>query len=674
MRSIKSALLGASTVVLALAATPVVQAATLPAPSPTPADRSVDPCNNFFEFACGIWIKNNPIPADQSRWGRFNELALHNREALHELLDEAVAHPTADNRKVADYYGACMNEGAIDAKGLDPLKDVFAKIDALADKKQLAPLVAHLHLIGVNVFFSSGVDSDAKDSNHYLAQVDQGGLGLPDRDYYFKTDEKSVKQREAYQAHVSKMLALAGATPEAAEAGAKAVLAVETGLAKDSLNRVKRRDPSNVYHKLPLGDLDKLAGGFQWAAYLKEQNFPAFKNLNIAEPDFLKGLDGVIAATSLDDIKTYLRWQTLHRSAKLLSKAFVEEDFSFYGKVLSGAKELEPRWRRCVVATDRALGEALGKVYVAKYFPPEADAKMKDLIKDLRAAYDEDMAGLSWMGPETRKKAREKLAVMVDKVGHPEKWRDYTLVDVKADDALGNAFRATAFENDRQLKRVGKQVDRREWLMTPPTVNAYYDPSHNDINFPAGILQPPFFDPAGDDAANYGAIGAVIGHEMTHGFDDEGRLFDKDGNLKDFWTKKDAESFKERASCIANQYSGYTAVDDVKINGQLTLGENTADNGGVRIALAALKKHLKGKKTSEIDGFTPEQRFFLAYAGVWCSASRPEAARTQALTDPHSAERFRVQGVVDNMPEFAEAFHCPVKPVADTKSSNCRVW
>ncbi len=637
---------------------------------PAPVDLSVDPCTDFFQYACNAWIKQNPIPDDQTRWGRFDALQRANQKALHSLLDAAVAHPTPDSQKVADYYAACLDEAAIEAKGLAPVQPLLAEIDGLTDKRGLAPLIARLHRLGVNALFSAGVRPDAEDSRAYLATVDQGGLGLPDRDYYTKTDAKSVAQRTAYEAHVAAILTLAGSADGAGQA--KTVLTLETALAEASLSRVKRRDPSNVNHKRPAGDLGVLAGDFDWQAYFKHRDFPGFEQANIAVPDFVAGLKGVLEKTDLKDLKTYLRWQVLHHVAPVLPKAFEDADFAFFSKVLNGAEKPEPRWLRCVRGTDRALGESLGKLYVATYFPPEAAGRMKELVKNLRAAFETDIATLDWMGPETKVRARAKLDSMVEKIGHPERWRDYGALEVKAGDAFGNYTRAFTFEIDRQIHRLGKPVDRTEWNMTAPTVNAYYNPSNNDINFPAGILQPPFFDAMGDDAGNYGAIGAVIGHEMTHGFDDQGRKYDKDGNLKDFWTKEDADAFKERASCLVKEYSGFEVGGGVFLNGELTLGENTADNGGVRLAYAALKRRLAEKHGETVLGFTPEQRFFLGYAGVWCSSIRQEAARTRALTDPHSDGRSRVNGVVANMPEFAEAFHCPAKPVAATPA--CKVW
>jgi putative endopeptidase len=640
---------------------------------PSLLDRNVAPCEDLFRFACGGWIKANPVPPDQPYYGRASELAQRNRELLRSLLDDAAAHPSPENQQVADFYGACTDEAAIDAKGLAPLQPELDRIAALTDKKDLPALVAHLQEIGVNVLFGFDAESDFKDAAHSIATLDQGGLGLPDRDYYFKTDEKSTQQRTAYEAHIGKMLGLIGDEPDQSAEEAKSVLTLETALAKQALNLVRRRDPSKVYHKQSVVELERTAPEFAWDAFFSDTGAPAFVNLNVAEPAFVKGFGALIQATPLDALKTYLRWQLVHTAAPMLSKPFVDENFAFYSQTLRGAKELQPRWRRCVIATDHSLGEALGKLYVAKAFGPEAKVQIQTLVHDLRAAYAADLKSLPWMGEETRKRALEKLAVMVDKIGYPDKWRDYSTLTIRRDDALGNLLRANAFETKRQLAKIGKPVDRTEWGMTPPTVNAYYDPSQNDINFPAGILQPPFFNPAEDAAANYGSTGAVIGHEMTHGFDDQGRLFDKDGNLADWWTKDDAKNFESRAKCLADQASAFTVVDKVKLNGKLTLGENTADNGGIRLAYAAYRLRTKGQKPDEIDGFTPDQRFFVAYAQSWCSNQTPEVARLSALSDPHPIDEFRVNGVVSNMAEYGQAFKCkPASPMV--RKHACQVW
>jgi endothelin-converting enzyme/putative endopeptidase len=524
-------------------------------------------------------------------------------------------------------------------------------------------------------FFSFGSGQDFKDSNSVIAQFGQDGLGLPNRDYYFKDDPKSKQTREQYVAHVAKIFELMGDAPAKAAAEAKTVMDIETALAQGSLGPVDLRDPEKNYHKMALADLEKLTPSFSFTKYVKGLNAPKVEMLNVAQPEFAKAMQSTIDSRSLDDLKTYLRWHVVHANAALLPSNFVDENFNFYGKTLRGAKELRPRWKRCVQLTDNALGEALGIAYVDETFGKEGKERMLKMVHNLEASLGKDIENLDWMTPETKKQALEKLQGIANKIGYPEKWRDYSSVKIVPGDAMGNNLRASAFEVKRQLDKIGKPPDRKEWGMTPPTVNAYYDPQMNDINFPAGILQPPFFNKNADDAGNYGGIGAVIGHELTHGFDDEGRQFDAKGNLRDWWTPADAKAFEERAGCIVNEYGNFTAVDDVKLNGKLTLGENTADNGGARIALMALLDSINGKPeaTQKIEGYTPEQRFFLGYGQIWCQNQRPEAARLQALTDPHSPGQYRVNGVVQNMPEFRKAWGCKVgQPMAPENA--CHVW
>jgi endothelin-converting enzyme/putative endopeptidase len=564
-----------------------------------------------------------------------------------------------------------MDESAINKKGLSSLKPELDKIAAIKSKAELPQYLAGAHSVGIRGFFNYGSEPDAKDAKMEIAGTFQGGLGLPDRDYYFRDDAKSVALREAYVAHVTSMFKLAGDSPEVAAAKAKSIMRIETALAKVSLDRVSRRDPQKTYHKMTVKELQALSPNFDWNKYFVATGAPSFDSLNVGMPEFVKGMNEVVAQQSLDDLKTYLTWSTLHLASPFLPTQFVDENFNFYGKQLTGAKELRPRWRRCVNFTDEDLGEALGQTYVKRNFPPEAKQKMLDMIHQLEASLGEDIQGLPWMTETTKQQALIKLKAIAEKIGYPDRWRDYSTLKIVRGDALGNSLRANAFENHRQLVKIGKPVDRSEWGMTPPTVNAYYNPFENNINFPAGILQPPFFDAKGDDAANFGGIVAVIGHEATHGFDDEGRQFDADGNLRDWWTAEDAKAFEERAQCIVDEYNGFVAVDDVHVNGKLTLGENAADNGGLRVAYMALKKSIKDDAAKK--GFTPDQRFFVGWAQVWCENVRPESSRSQALTNEHSPGEYRVNGVVSNMAEFQKAFNCK----ADAKMVNpkaCRVW
>ncbi len=642
----------------------------------TAIDKSVDPCNDFYHYACGTWLKNNPIPPDQSSWGRFNELHERNQMVLRSILDKQSADNSSRspvNQKIGDYYYSCMDEAAIEAKGTAPVKPYIDKIDAMKNKSEIPIVLGGLHRAGANAFFGFSSEPDFKDSKIDIASADQGGLSLPDRDYYFKADAKSVETREKLEKHIAKTLELYGEPPAKAAADAKIVMKVETDLAKVSLDRTQQRDPTNIYHKMSVTDLQKLSPAFSWNQYFTTVESPKFDSLNVSEPDFVKGMNQLIADNDLDTIKTYLRWQTLHGASPMLPKAFVEEDFDFYGKTLRGAKELRPRWKRCVQYTDNDLGEALGQAYVAETFPPEAKAHTLQMVHELEAALKTDITELSWMSPETKKQALEKLSRIDNKIGYPDKWRDYSSLNIVRGDAMGNSARANQFEFNRQLAKIGKPVDRTEWGMTPPTVNAYYNPLENNVNFPAGILQPPFYDYKADDATNFGSIGVVIGHELTHGFDDEGSQFDADGNLRNWWTPQDKEQFDKLEQCFVNEYDGFVAVDDVHIKGKLTLGENTADNGGLRISHMALLDVLAATPEGTVEGFTPDQRFFLGYAQIWCANQTPETLRLQALTNEHSAPQYRVNGVVSNSPDFAKTFGCkegsPMirKPV-------CRVW
>ncbi len=650
---------------------------SIPGFDATALDTKADPCVDFYQYACGAWRAKHPIPPDRSILGRFDELEERNLAILRDILEQAsVASPkrSAIEQKIGDYYASCMDEKAIDKKGFDPIKPELERIAALADKSALADEVARLHRIGANVLFSYSSEQDFKNSSQVIAAADQGGLGLPDRDYYFKEDEESAETRKHYVEHVRKTFELLGQPAATATAKARVVMDIETALAKGSLGLVSRRDPAKVYHKTLREELAlTLNPSFAWPKYLAEIKAPPIESLNVAVPEFFKNLDSLINTTSLDDWKTYLTWQLVRSQAQLLPSAFVNENFDFYGKILTGAKELRPRWKRCVSLADGDLGEALGQKYVEHTFGAKGKERTLQMVQALEKALGKDIAELSWMTPATKTKALEKLHAITNKIGYPDKWRDYSSVKIIRGDAFGNSERATEFEFQRQLGKIGKPVDRTEWQMTPRTVDAYYDAQMNNINFPAGILQPPFFDKSMDNAVNFGAIGAVIGHELTHGFDDEGRQFDAKGNLKDWWTAQDAEEFEKRADCLVEEYSNFTAVDDVKLNGKLTLGENTADNGGVRIAYMALLDDIAGKTLPKIDGFTPEQRVFLGFGQVWCVNQTDESLRLSALTNPHSPGQYRVNGVVQNIPEFQAAFGCRVGQPMVRKPA-CRVW
>ncbi len=645
----------------------------------TSLDTTAKPCVDFYQYACGTWMKRNPIPASEARWGRFNELAERNRLILRDILEKAaVPDPKRDSvtQKIGDFYTACMDEKEIDRKGAAPIKDELARIAALSDKKAIVDEVARLHRNGVNVFFDFSSGPDEKNSTQEIGQADQGGLGLPDRDYYFRPEDE--KLRKEYEQHVAKMFQLIGVPAEQAEANAATVLQIETGLAKGALDLVSRRNPENTYHKLTEQEFADIAPAFDWRRYFVDMGAPPIQSLNVREPEFFKQMQALFEKTSLEQWKTYMQWHVLHSAAPLLSAAFVNENFDFYGRTLSGTQELRPRWKRCVSYTDGDLGEALGQKYVDRTFGVEGKQRTLMMVHEIEQAMSRDLQQLTWMTPETKQKALVKLHEVTNKIGYPDKWRDYSSVNIARDDAFGNDLRATEFEVHRQIAKIGKPVDRSEWTMTPPTVNAYYNPEENNINFPAGILQPPFYDNHIDDAVNYGAIGAVVGHELTHGFDDQGRRFDGQGNMRNWWQPEDAKAFEERASCLVNEYSSFVPVDDVHLNGKLTLGENTADNGGLRLSYMALMAKMSLEKSStpeqsKIDGFTPEQRFFLGWGQTWCQNVRDAEALRLARTDPHSPGRFRANGVVQNMPEFQKAFGCQAgQPMV--RKPECRVW
>jgi putative endopeptidase len=640
-------------------------------------DKTADPCVDFYQYSCGGWMKSNPIPPDQASWGRFNELAERNRTMLRDILEQAAkaTKRDANEQKIGDYYSSCMDEAAIDRKGIAVLKPEFDRIDAVKDKSEIPALLAHLHRQGINVLFGFGSGPDFKNAKEVIAQADQAGLSLPDRDYYLKTDPKSEELRKQYVEHVTNMFKLLGDAPDKAAAEATVVMNIETALAKGSMDRTERRDPEKVYHKISEQEWQALTPSLSWKRYITDLGAPNFTTINVAVPDFFKALDAELKSVSLDDLKTYMRWHLVHSQAEYLPSALDKENFNFFGRTLTGAKEQRPRWKRCTAAVDSDLGEVLGKVFVEKHFPPQAKARTLAMVKEVEDALRKDILGLDWMTETTKKQALIKLEAIQNKIGYPNKWRDYSTLKIVPGDALGNSLRSNEFEVNRELQKIGKPLDKQEWQMTPPTVNAYYDPSENDINFPAGILQPPFYDFKADDAVNFGGIGAVIGHELTHGFDDQGRLFDAEGNLHDWWTPADAKAFDQRAQCIVDEYNGFVAVDDVHLNGKLTLGENTADNGGLRIALMALLAGMShdAQVPAKLDGYTPEQRLFLGWGQVWCQNQTPQIARLLALTNEHSPGKYRANGVVSNMPEFQKAWGCKAgQPMV--RQNACRVW
>ncbi len=641
-------------------------------------DTSADPCTDFFQYACGNWRKNNPIPSDQIRWGRFNELAEYNNYLLYSELKTAADAPTTPlQKKYGDYFAACMNVDLANKLGSKPIEPILSTIAGWKDKKNIATLIgATEDKYSIGYFFGFGSEQDQKDASKQIGGVDQAGLGLPDRDYYLNQDDRSKKLRDQYLEHVTKMFTLLGDTPDQAAKEAKSVLDIETALAQGSMARVDRRTPANVYHIMTIDELQALTPGFNWKVYLAAKKQSGLKTVNVATPEFFKAVNQQIEKADLDALKSYMRWHTVHRYAANLGEPFVMENFNFYAATLAGQKELAPRWKRCTAATDRALGEAVGQDWVAKNFPPAAKDNMEKLVKALEVALDDDIKHLDWMSDATKVEAKKKLDAFRDKIGYPDKWRDYSSVTIKRDDPVYNAMQVAAFNDRRDLAKIGKPVDEKEWTMTPPTVNAYYSPGKNDINFPAGILQPPFYDFKIDPAVNFGGIGVVIGHEMTHGFDDQGSQFDPQGNVRMWWTAEDRKKFEERTDCEVKEYSSFEVAPGQNLNGKLTLGENTADNGGLRIAYKALMDTLASQgasTTAKIDDYTPSQRFFLGFGQVWCENITEQGARLRAKTDPHSSGRWRANGAVQNFDEFGKAFGCKVgQPMMPVNA--CRVW
>ena len=641
-------------------------------------DRSADPCVDFYKFACGNWNKLNPIPPDQARWDVYAKLTDDNQRYLWGILDEAAkpaANRTPVHQKIGDYFAACMDEAAVEKAGARPLQPRLDEIAALKNVADIPGVLARLHLEAGDdaAIFSFTASQDFADSSRVIAFAGSGGLGLPDRDYYVNPDPKSQEIRRQYLAHVAAMLQLLGDSPDAARAGADTVMAIETDLAKATLTRVEKRDPYKQFHKYTRAQLFALTPTFSWDNYWKGLGLTAPANLNVTEPEFYKQVEYQLKTRGIPDWRTYLRWHLVHSAAPYLSRPFVEANFNFYSKTLRGVAEMRPRWKRCVSYVDRDLGEALGQVFVEKTFTPEMKARTLAMTREIEAAMQEELEHLDWMSPATRQQALVKLHGVANKIGYPDKWRDYSSVNIVRDDFLGDVDRAAIFESKRQLAKIGKPVDRSEWQMTPPTVNAYYDPQMNDINFPAGVLQPPLYDPKMDDAPNYGNTGATIGHELTHGFDDQGRQFDAKGNLKDWWTKQDAAKFVERAACVSDQYSGYTVIDGIKINGKLTAGEDIADLGGTTLAYIAWKAATKSQDLKPVGGFTPEQRFFIGMAQWACGDERPENKRLNAVTNEHSPNEYRINGVVVNMPQFGQAFSCKAgQPMV--RQNACRIW
>jgi putative endopeptidase len=643
-------------------------------------DTTADPCVNFFQYACGNFPKHHPIPSDRPSYGTGTMVFEHNQYILHTLLEKAAAggaDRTPNQQKIGDYYAACLDTDTINQKGLAPFQPDLDRIAKLKDRAELQPLLAHYQLINVNAFFGLGEQQDFKDARKQIAVVDQGGLGLPERDYYVREGDAAEKTRKQYVEHIANMLKFIGEPDNEADSEAKVIFQLETALAEASMDITSRRDPSNLYHMMSVADLQKLAPSLDWTELLKETKVPAVTELNVTNPEFFKVLNNLIASTDLKTIKAYLRWQLLASTNSIvLPTSLDEETFDFFSRKLRGQPEQEARWKRCVSATDSALGEALGQVYGAQEFSAASKAATLQMVHEIEVAMDRDIDTLDWMSAETKTRAKEKLHLVADKIGYPDHWRDYSTLGVDRDDAYGNAQRAAVFENLRQIAKIGKPVDRGEWGMTPATVDAYYNPSMNDINFPAGILQKPFYDPHATDAENYGHIGGVVGHELTHGFDDEGRRFDGNGNLRDWWTAEDGKQFEEKADCTVKEYDSFVAVHDVHVNGKLTLGENTADNGGLRLAFLAFLADAKQKNIDlqkKEDGYTPIQQFFLGHGQNWCGSVRPEQMRLQVQTDPHSPREFRVNGVVRNMPEFGQAFGCKVGQPMMPRNA-CRVW
>ena len=651
-------------------------------------DKTADPCTNFYQYACGNWMKNNPIPSDQVRWGRFNELIERNNYLLYSELKSAADAPKSPlQKKYGDFFAACMNVEEVDKLGARPIEAELALIDKLESNRQIAGLNLELeHKFGDGQLLNLGVQQDQVDSSKQILGTGQGGLTLPDRDYYLADDDRSKTLRGQYLDHVARMFVLLGDGPDKAAKEAADVMRIETALAKGSMSRVEMRDPAKRYHIMTIAELSTLSPDYNWKQFLEGIGVGQATSINVASPGYVKTVNAELETESLPAMKSYMRWHALHGAAPYLARPFEEENFTFFNQTLNGQKEQQPRWKRCTALTDRALGEAVGQDWVKQYFPPEAKANTEKLIAALEKALGEDIQSLDWMSDATKKEAEAKLNTIQQKIGYPENWRDYSSLTVRRDDLVGNLERSSIFETRHELDKYGKPVDPKEWGMTPPTVNAYYNPPQNNINFPAGILQPPFYSNSMDPAVNFGGIGVVIGHEMTHGFDDQGAKYDLHGNVRTWFTAEDLAKFQAKTACVADEYSGFKVAQGQNLNGKLTLGENTADNGGLRIAFQALQETIAADPAKALagytsdkpaaalkDGYTPAQRFFISFGQVWCQNQTEQSARVRAKTDPHSSGEWRTNGSVQNFDEFGKAFGCKVgQPMMPANS--CRVW
>jgi putative endopeptidase len=668
---------------LAIASSALAQSYAVPMQTkpldPANLDRSVSACTDFYQFANGGWVKRNPVPAAYSRWGSFDELAENNQSNLLTILRAAAAsgdkQASEDLRKLGVFYSSCMDSATAERAAAQPLKPELDRIDAIRNRAQLEAEIARLHARGVPLLFGFGAQQDFKNSASVIAGVNQGGLSLPDRDYYLNPEKRYADIRTSYVDHVARMLQLLGESTAQATADAQKIMAIETALAKPAKTRVQLRDPNANYHRMTAAEVAQLAPGFNWPNFFAGEGRADITTINIQNPEFLKAVDAMLSSVPIEDWKAYLRWHMLDAAAPSLSSAFVNEDFRF-SSTLSGAKEMLPREKRCARATDAGLRDALGQAYVARYFTPEAKQRALEMVRNLESVFRDRLQTLGWMSDTTKVQATTKLAAFTNKIGYPDKWRDYSTLTIKPGHFLNNQIAVREYERRRTLARIGRPLDRTEWGMTPPTVNAYYNPSMNEIVFPAGIMQPPFFDPKADDAVNYGGMGAVIGHEMTHGFDDQGSQFDAQGNLRNWWGASDLEKFKRGTGLVSSQFDAYTVLDSVHVNGKLTLGENLADLGGLSIAYAALEKALAEKgRPPLIDGFTPEQRFFLAWAQIWRQNITPEAQRVRINTDPHSPGQWRTNGPLSNIPQFAAAFGCKEgDPMVRPESVRPVIW